>query len=59
MSDADRLPPRLWWVLAGLTFADITPAVRLGLEWAHFIDTYGDGVHGLNDRGQFSAFYIF
>ena len=21
MSDADRLPPRLWWVLAGLTFA--------------------------------------
>ena len=21
MGDADRLPPRLWWVLAGLTFA--------------------------------------
>jgi hypothetical protein len=47
-------------------FADLTPAVRLGLEYAHFGQNYSydtttntPGVHAQNDRVQFSAFYIF
>jgi hypothetical protein len=46
-------------------FGDITPAVRLGAEYAYFNDHYaGDGVKVtpvdvINNRFQFSAFYIF
>jgi hypothetical protein len=47
-------------------FTDLTPAVRLGIEYAHFGQNYTydtttetPGVHAQNDRVQFSAFYIF
>ncbi|MEO6573287.1 MAG: hypothetical protein ABIP89_05580, partial [Polyangiaceae bacterium] len=40
-------------------FADVTPAVRLGLEYAHFNDAYVDGVHAIHHRAQMSAFYLF
>ncbi len=46
------------WADANLLF-DITPAVRLGLEYAYFSQTYGDGVTAINHRGQLSLFYIF
>jgi len=38
---------------------DPYPGVRLGLEYAHFQDTYADGTQAVNHRVQFSAFYIF
>jgi len=40
-------------------FADVTPSVRLGLEYANFNDTYEDGMHAINHRGQFTGWYIF
>jgi hypothetical protein len=40
-------------------FGDPYPGVRLGIEYSRFIDTYVDGVHGVNDRGQFSGWFIF
>lgn len=40
-------------------FTDVTPSVRFGLEYANFNDVYADGLHAINHRGQFSAFYIF
>lgn len=40
-------------------FADVTPAVRLGLEYAFFRDQYADGDTPVNHRVQFSAFYLF
>ena len=46
------------WADANI-FADVTPSVRLGLEYAWFHDTYVDGVSADNHRVQFSAFYIF
>ncbi|HUB09505.1 MAG TPA: hypothetical protein VMB50_21050 [Myxococcales bacterium] len=47
----------IWWD-ANL-FADVTPAVRLGFEFASFQETYGNGAQAQNLRGQLSAFYIF
>jgi hypothetical protein len=38
---------------------DLTPAVRLGLEYAYSADKYCDGQTGVNHRVQGSAFYIF
>jgi len=38
---------------------DLTPAVRLGIEYAFSADKYADGVTGVNHRAQASAFYIF
>ncbi len=38
---------------------DPYPGVRFGLEYAHYADTYLDGVTAVNHRVQFSAFYIF
>ncbi len=38
---------------------DPYPGVRLGLEYAHFADTYADGSQGVNHRVQFSGFFIF
>jgi hypothetical protein len=35
------------------------PGVRFGLEYAHFLDTYVDGVQATNHRVQFSGFYVF
>ncbi len=40
-------------------FADVTPAVRLGFEYARFKDTYGVGVVAIHHRAQMSAFYLF
>jgi hypothetical protein len=42
-----------------LVMGDVTPAVRLGLEYAYYTDKYADGVSGTNHRVQGSAFYIF
>jgi len=38
---------------------DLTPAVRLGVEYAYSADKYVDGQTGTNHRVQGSAFYIF
>jgi hypothetical protein len=46
------------WADANL-FVDANAAVRFGLEYAYFKQTYLDGVKGTNSRVQFSAFYIF
>jgi hypothetical protein len=40
-------------------FGDVTPAVRIGLEYAYFRDKYADGNVPVNNRVQLSAFYIF
>ncbi len=46
-----------WWD-ANL-FADVTPALRLGLEYAQFIDHYVDGNSPTNQRVQLSGFFLF
>jgi hypothetical protein len=46
------------WYDANL-FGDPYPGVRLGLEYAHFLDTYVDGAQATNHRVQLSGFYIF
>jgi hypothetical protein len=38
---------------------DVTPAVRLGVEYAYYTDKYADGVSAPNHRVQGSAYYIF
>jgi hypothetical protein len=52
-----------WWWDVNL-FADVTPAVRLGLEYARFHENFNSGValnaRGANDeRVQLSGFFIF
>ncbi len=47
----------IWWDVN--VFAEVTPSVRLGLEYANFNQTYGSGVQAPDQRGQFSAWYIF
>ncbi len=47
-----------WWA-DGNIFVDVTPAVRLGLEYAYFSQTYVDGVNATNHRFQLDAWYIF
>jgi len=46
------------WIDGNL-FYDLTPAVRLGLEYAYFRQTRGDGVSPHNQRVQFSTWLIF
>jgi hypothetical protein len=46
-----------WWD-ANL-FVDASSAVRFGLEYANFAQTYLDGTTAKNNRVQLSAFYIF
>jgi hypothetical protein len=46
------------WSDANL-FWDITPAIRVGAEYAWFQDHYVDGIEATNHRFQFSAFYLF
>jgi hypothetical protein len=46
-----------WWD-ANLFF-DPLPSVRVGAEFADFIDVYVDGQHAVNHRGQLSGFFIF
>ena len=53
-----RIFDRSWWADGNLFF-DITPAVRTGLEYAYFHQTYGDGANASNHRFQLSAWYIF
>jgi hypothetical protein len=43
----------------GNVFADVTPAMRLGVEYAWFQDKYVDGNSGTNHRVQFSAWFIY
>lgn len=40
-------------------FWDVTPAVRLGVEYSWFYQKYGDGIEATNHRGQLSAFFLF
>jgi hypothetical protein len=47
-----------YWADANV-FVDVTPAVRLGAEYAYFHQTYGDGVAAKNTRLQFSGLYLF
>ena len=47
-----------WWA-DGNIFYDLTPAVRFGLEYAYFSQTFVDNVNATNHRVQFSAWYIF
>lgn len=46
-----------WWDVN--LFGDITPAWRLGLEYAQFLDHYIDGNAPTNHRVQLSGFFIF
>jgi hypothetical protein len=46
-----------WWDVN--LFGDVTPALRLGLEYAQFIDHYVDGNSPTNQRVQLSGFFIF
>jgi hypothetical protein len=46
-----------WWDVN--LFGDVTPALRLGLEYAQFTDHYVDGNSPLNQRVQMSGFFIF
>lgn len=46
------------WLDANV-FCDLTPAVRLGAEYAYFHQTYADGVAAKSTRLQFSGFYLF
>jgi hypothetical protein len=40
-------------------FWQAVPGVRFGFEYANFNDEYGDGAHAINNRFQFSGFFIF
>ena len=40
-------------------FCDISEAFRLGGEFSQFTTTYGDDSSATNNRGQFSAFFLF
>jgi hypothetical protein len=46
------------WV-DGNVFVEANSAVRFGLEYAYFHQSFLDGSKGKNSRVQFSAFYIF
>ena len=47
-----------WWADGNL-FMDVTPAVRLGFEYAYFSQTYVDGVNATNHRFQLSGYFMF
>jgi hypothetical protein len=38
---------------------DVTPAIRLGIEYAHYASHYGDGVVATDHRVYASAFFLF
>ena len=40
-------------------FVDPIPSIRVGAEFAEFIDVYVDGEHALNRRLQLSGFFIY
>ncbi|MFO0675531.1 MAG: hypothetical protein U0169_03295 [Polyangiaceae bacterium] len=45
--------------VSGAAFADVTPAVRVGLEYSNYQDTYADAQTATNHRFQTSFFYLF
>ena len=47
----------VWW--DANVFADVTPAIRFGLEYSHFQQTYGSGVQAPDQRVQLSGFFVF
>jgi hypothetical protein len=55
-------PASVWhleqWADVNLFF-DLTPAVRLGLEYSYFSQVFGDGTEVHNHRAQFQALYVF
>jgi len=57
-STADGTIKRSRWADANL-FYDLTPAVRMGFEYAWFQQTFGDNSVAHNSRYQFSIFYLF
>jgi hypothetical protein len=56
--DPTKVFSRSQWGDANL-FVDATEALRFGVEFAHFEQTYVDGVTAKNNRYQFSSFFIF
>jgi hypothetical protein len=42
-----------------LIMGDLTPAVRLGLEYANYNTEYGDAIHAIDHRVQLGTYYIF
>ncbi len=46
-----------WWDVN--LFGDVTPAFRVGLEYAQFLDHYVDGNSPTNHRVQLSGFFIY
>jgi hypothetical protein len=53
-----KLRLKEFWGDANL-FVDVTPALRVGIEYANFHDFYGDGMQAVNHRGQLSGFFIY
>jgi hypothetical protein len=55
-------PQKVWdksnWA-DGNVFVDVTPAVRLGVEFAWFNQTYVDATDATNYRVQMSGFLLF
>jgi hypothetical protein len=58
VTNASTLRNALNWFDVNV-MGDLTPAVRLGLEYAYSADKYLDGLTGTNHRVQGSAFFIF
>jgi hypothetical protein len=46
------------WFDANLS-SDLTPSIRVGVEYANFNDTYVNGLKAINHRGQLSGFFLF
>jgi hypothetical protein len=42
-----------------MLFGDVTNGVRLGVEWAHYVDHYVDGTSAKNDRIQGAGMFMF
>jgi hypothetical protein len=42
-----------------MVFGDVTTGVRVGVEWAHTVDHYVDGVSATNDRVQGAGILLF
>jgi hypothetical protein len=58
MSNANKLFDTSYWADGNL-FVDANSAVRFGLEYAYFHQSYLDGTAAKNSRVQLSGFYIF
>jgi hypothetical protein len=58
LSNANKLFDTSYWADGNL-FVDANAAVRFGLEYAYFHQTYLDGTAAKNNRVQLSGFYLF